>query len=339
MRAVAYDRYGPPEVLHLEEVPIADPQPGEVRVRVLAATMNRFDCHTREANRSNGVLVSGLSRLISGPLRPRRRILGSEFAGVVDIAGPGVTELKPGDEVFGNTGMRFGSHAEYVCVRAAGCIARKPSGIGFDSAAAITDGALNSLWCLRLGEVGEGKSVLVYGASGAIGTAGVQLARHLGAEVTAVCGTPNLDLALSLGANRVIDYLREDFTRDGRTYDVVFDAVGKLDFGRVWRSLKPGGCYLPTDGIGNLYHAAWTARRVGRRVVFKLPPRFTQDDARLLAKLAETGEFRPVIDRRYPLDETVVAARYVETGQKVGNVVIEVGAQRPKPAAPRARSS
>lgn len=324
MRAVVYDHYGPPEVLRVADVPVPEPAAGEIRVRVIAATMNRLDCHTREANRSNGVVISAVSRLVSGVWRPRWRIQGTEFAGVVEAVAPDVTELKVGDEVFGNTGLRFGTQAEQVCVRQDGLVARKPPNLGFGEAAALTDGALNALWCLRLGRVGPGSSVLVYGASGAIGTAAIQVARYLGAEVTAVCGTANLELAARLGARLVIDYQREDFVGHGQTYDAILDAAGKLSFPRVWKALRPGGCYLPTDGLANLYHAAWTARRVGRRVVFKLPPRYSQADVRLIGQLAENGSFRPVVDRAYPLAEAVEAARYVETGQKVGNVILEV---------------
>ena len=328
MRAVVYDRYGTPDVLRLAQVARPVPADDEILVKVHAATVNRSDVHTREANRRSGLLVSGLSRLISGVRRPRQPILGSEFAGEVVDAGPAVREFVVGDRVFGNTKLRFGAHAEFVTVRAGGCVAHVPGGMGFEEAAALTDGALNALMCLKQADLRPGRTILVYGASGAIGTAGVQLARHFGADITAVTSTKNLDLVRSLGPDRVIDYLKEDFTRNGKRYDVIFDAVGKLSFRRCVGSMNPGGIFLPTDGFGNLFRAiwAWASKSRGRRVVFQIPPRQTRDDLLFLKKLVEAGEYRPVIDRRYPLAEVKEATRYVETERKTGNVVLTVAA-------------
>jgi NADPH:quinone reductase-like Zn-dependent oxidoreductase len=324
MRAVVYDRYGPPDVLRVEDVARPVPKPDEVLVRIHAATVNRLDCHTREANRSNGLVVSLLSRMVSGLRGPRRRILGSEYAGEVAAVGPAVTEFAVGDQVFGNTGLRFGTHAEFTCVPESARIAHKPAGTSFEEAAAVSDGALNALWCLRGAQLRTGQSVLVYGASGAIGTAGVQLARHFGADVTAVCGTKNVELVRSLGAGRVIDYTQEDFTRGGETYDFIFDAVGKLSFRHCRDSLKRGGSYLATDGFRNLILGPWTRLIGDKKVVFHIPPQYAKQDLHLIKKLIETGRYRAVIDRSYRLEEVIEAARYVETQQKTGNVVLAV---------------
>jgi|SRR5579864_6881323 len=324
MRAVVYDRYGPPEVLRIEEVERPVPKEDEVLVKIHAATVNRLDVHTREANQSSGLVVSILSRLVSGVRRPRRRILGTEYAGEVVSLGSAVSELAVGDHVFGNTGLRFGTHAEFICVPESARIALMPAGATFEEAAPISDGALNALWCLRVGHLGKGQTIVVYGASGAIGTAGVQLARYMGADVTAVCGTKNVELVRSLGADAVIDYTREDFTKNGETYDVIFDAVGKHSFQRCKGSLKPGGVYLATDGFRNLFLALWTSRFGDKKVRFQLPPVYAKKDLILLKELIEAGRFRPVIDRRYPMEDVVEAAKYVETEQKTGNVVLTI---------------
>jgi NADPH:quinone reductase-like Zn-dependent oxidoreductase len=218
MRAVVYDRYGPPDVLRLEDVERPVPGENEVLVRIHATTVNRPDVHTREANRSSGLAVSLLSRAVSGLRRPRQRILGNDYAGDVEAVGGAVTELAVGDAVFGNSGFRFGAHAEYICVPESARIARKPTNMSYPEAAAVLDGALNALWCLRGADLHEGQSILVFGASGSIGTAGVQLAKVLGANVTAVCSTKNLEIVRSLGADSVNDYMHEDFTKNGNTY-------------------------------------------------------------------------------------------------------------------------
>jgi NADPH:quinone reductase-like Zn-dependent oxidoreductase len=324
MRAVVYDRYGPPEVLRLEEVERPVPNEDELLVRVHATTVNRADCATREANRRSGLALSLISRLVSGLRRPRQRILGSEFAGEVEAAGPAVTEYAVGDRIFGSTGFRFGAHAEFICVRESDRIALVPAGMSFEEAAPICDGALYALVGLKQADLHQGRSILVYGASGAIGTAGVQLAKHFGADVTAVCSTKNLELMRSLGADRVIDYTREDFVKNGQTYDVIFDAVGKRSFSSCRGSLEPAGIFLPTDGTGNLMWALVTSGSKGQKVRFQIPPRLSKQDVLFLKQLVEAGEFRPVIDRRHPLEEVVEATRYVETEQKTGNVVLTV---------------
>jgi len=324
MKAVVYDKYGPPEVLRIEEVAQPIPNEDEVLVKVHATTVNRSDVHTREANRGSGLAISLLSRLVSGVRRPRRRILGSEFAGEVEAVGAAVKEFAVGDHVFGNSGLRFGAHAEFMCVRESARISRLPAGMTFEEAAPITDGALNALMCLKLADLRKGRRILVYGASGAIGTAGVQLARHFGADVTAVCSTKNVELVRSLGADSVIDYTREDFTKNGQTYDIIFDAVGKVSFRHCLDSLEPGGLYLPTDGFENLFLALWTPRFRGKKVVFQIPPRQPKQDVQFLKGLIEAGEYRPVIDRRYRLEDVIEATKYVETQQKTGNVVLTI---------------
>jgi NADPH:quinone reductase-like Zn-dependent oxidoreductase len=265
-----------------------------------------------------------LSRLVSGLRRPRQPILGSEFAGEVAAVGATVSEFAVGDNVFGNTGLGFGTHAEYACIRDSARIAHMPAGSSFEEAAAITDGGLNALWCLRLADVRKGQKVLVYGASGSIGTAGVQLAKYFGADVTAVTSTKNLQLVGSLGADRVIDYTKEDFTKNGETYDVIFDAVGKHLFKLCKESLKPGGSYLATDGLRNLMLALWTSRVGEKKVIFQLPPRYTKNDVLFLKEIIEAGKYKPVIDRCYPIEDVVEAARYVETEKKTGNVVLTI---------------
>jgi NADPH:quinone reductase-like Zn-dependent oxidoreductase len=324
MRAVVYDRYGPPDVLRLEDVERPVPEEDEVLVQVHATTVNRADCATREANRRSGPAISVLSRLISGLRRPKQRVLGSEFAGKVEAVGAAVSEFAVGDPVFGTSGLRFGAHAEFICLRDSARIAHMPTDMGFDEAAPICDGALNALTCLKQADLRTGRRILIYGASGAIGTAGVQLAKSFGADVTAVCGTKNLELVRSLGADAVIDYTQDDFTKNGQTYDVIFDAVGKHSFSRCRGSLEPGGIYLPTDGLGNLMWALWTSLIGDKKVLFQIPPRQTKQDVLFLKELVEGGKYRPVIDRRYGLEDVVEATRYVETEQKTGNVVLTV---------------
>jgi NADPH:quinone reductase-like Zn-dependent oxidoreductase len=328
MRAVVYDRYGPPEVLRLQTVERPVPQEDEVLVKVHATTVNRADCATREANRRSGPAISLLSRLISGIRRPKQRILGTEFAGEVEAVGAAAKEFAVGDHVFGISGFRFGAHAELVCIRDSARIAHMPAGASFEEAAAICDGALNALVCLRQAGLRNGLTILVYGASGSIGTAGVQLAKYFGAYVTAVCNTKNLELVRSLGADRVIDYTREDFTANGETYDVIFDAVGKQSFKRCRDSLKSGGIYLPTDGFMNLILALWPSRSGDKKVRFQIPPRTSKKDVLFLKELIEAGKYRAVIDRTYPLEDVVEATTYVETEQKTGNVVLTINGAR-----------
>jgi NADPH:quinone reductase-like Zn-dependent oxidoreductase len=318
MRAVVYDTYGPPEVLRFEDVERPVPKDDELLVRIRATGVTRSDAHLRAG-------TPRVSRIASGLRRPKRRILGHELAGEVEAVGADVSEFEVGDRVFGALpylALTTGAHAEYLCIPERFPILPMPAGLGFEEAGAICDGALLTLNCLRPAGSLEGKRVLVYGASGSMGTAGVQLAKHFGARVTAVCNTKNVDLVRSLGADEVIDYLQDDFTANGETYDVIFDAVGKHSFRRCKGSLNPGGVYLPTDGFRNV--ALWLVhKRFGdKKVLFELPPRMRKEDLALVKGLIEAGEYRPVIDRAYPLEDVVEAHRYVETQQKTGNVVL-----------------
>ncbi len=317
MRAVVCERYGPPEVLRLEDVERPVPDADQVLVRVHATTVNRSDCGARSA-------TPFFTRVFHGLRRPRRRIRGMEFAGEVAAVGSGVTEFSLGDEVFGVKGA--GAHAEYTCVKESGPIVHKPAGLSFEDAASLTDGFIIALACVRKAEPRPGRSILIYGATGSIGTAAVQLARHYGADVTAVADTKNVELVRSLGADVAVDRLHEDFTKNGETYDVVFDAVGKHSFRRSRRSLKPGGTFIETD-LGFMWHVpplALLSRWIGDKRVTLPIPKYTKENVLLLKKLVETGRYRPVVDRTYRLEDVVEATRYVETEQKTGNVVLTV---------------
>jgi NADPH:quinone reductase-like Zn-dependent oxidoreductase len=314
MRAVIHDRYGPPEVLRVEDVARPVPKDDEVLVRVHATTVNRSDCGLRSAE-------YWFARAFTGILRPKRKIAGMELAGVVEEVGAAVTEFAVGDEV---VGVRGGANAEYVCVREGGVLAHKPAGLSFEEAAAVCDGALLARTCLSGADLRPGRSIVVYGASGSIGVAAVQLAKHLGADVTAVCNTKNVELVRSLGADEVVDYLEQDFTRQGKTYDVVFDAVGKHSFRRCRRALKPGGKYITTD-LGFMWHlpiVILLTRWIGDKRATLGIGKYRREDVVFLKELIETGRYRAVIDRTYPLADVVEATRYVETQQKTGNVVL-----------------
>jgi NADPH:quinone reductase-like Zn-dependent oxidoreductase len=314
MRAVVHDRYGPPEVLRIEDVPRPVPAGDEVLVRVHATTVTRSDCGYRSA-------TPFFARVFTGLRRPRRPIVGMELAGVVEEVGSAVTEFAAGDAVFG---LRSGANADYVCVREQGALAHTPASLTFEEAAALPDGASIARACLAKADLGPGKRIVVYGATGAIGTAGVQLAKATGAHVTAASNTKNVELVRSLGADEVIDWEREDFTRNGEVYDVVFDAVGKHSFRRCRRSLKPDGIFITTD-LGFLWHVPFLALATrllpGRRVTLPIP-KCTKEDVLQVKELVEAERYRPVIDRVYPLEHVVEATRYVETGQKTGNVVL-----------------
>ena len=320
MRAAVMRRYGPPEVIRIEEVPRPQPAAGEVRIRVHATTVNRTDCAFR-------IPEPFFIRPYSAMLRPRRRILGSEVAGVVDAVGTEAAGFAVGDRVFGVVGGdRFGAHAEYVCAKASGPLAPMPEGLSFEQAAAVCDGFILARTCLTWAGVREGQRVLVYGASGSIGTAGVQLARHLGAHVTAVCGTDGVEVVRALGPDEVVDHRRQDWLRTGATFDVVFDAVGKRTFRECRHLLRSPGRYVTTDlgpGYQNVPLAVLTWKLARRRVMVPIP-RYTAAHVHLLRELLDAGEYRAVIDRTYPLDRVVEATRYVQSGRKLGNVVLTV---------------
>jgi NADPH:quinone reductase-like Zn-dependent oxidoreductase len=318
VKAVVHDRYGPPEVLRVAEVDRPVPEDDDVLVEVIASTVTR--------GQAMGVRAEDyrFTRLFTGIRAPRRTGFGNEFAGRVEEAGPAVTEFKAGDEVFGYTGA---ANAEYVAVHETGVIASKPAGLTFEEAAAIPDGALLALTCMQPGQPLQGKSVLVYGAAGSVGTAAVQLlAHHFDADVTAVCDSKDVELVRSLDAREVLDRFKEDFTKTGQTYDVVFDAVGRHSFRRARHALRTGGIYISMD-LGFLYHLVplmLLTRFVGSRRAAIGIGRYRKEDLLLVKELVEAGKYRPVIDRTYPLDEIVEATRYVESGQKTGNVVLRV---------------
>ena len=320
MKAVVQDRYGRPEVLRIEEVERPVPKDGEILIRVRASTVTQTDTHARRADLF-------LWRFVLGLRRPRARTLGVELAGEVEAVGAAVSEFKVGDEVFGSPSTFFGAHAEYVCVPETGPIAHKPAGTSFEEAAAVCDGAMQALSTLRLADAKDGRRIVVYGASGSLGTAAVQLAKHFGAHVTAVCSTKKVELVRSLGADEVVDYLRQDFTKSGQSYDAIIDAVGKYSFRRGRRALKSGGVYVATDGgrfLLETFAFLIATRWVGRRRVRGAIGRRSKQDVQLLKELIEAGEFRAVIDRRYPMDQVADAHRYVETWQKAGNVVLVI---------------
>jgi NADPH:quinone reductase-like Zn-dependent oxidoreductase len=318
MRAVVHDRYGPPDVLRIDEVERPVAEEDAVLVKVIASTVTRSD--------AMGVrhVHYRFARLATGIRRPRRTHFGTEFAGLVEEVGSAVTEVRPGDAVFGYAG---GANAEYVTVSESGVIAPKPAGLTFEEAAAVPDGSLLALSCLRPAYPLEGKTVLVYGAAGSVGSAAVQLlAHHFEVEVDAVCDTKDVEVVRSLGARDVIDRFGEDFTKRETTYDVIFDAVGKHSFRRCRRSLNPGGIYISMD-LGFMYHLPFLAlatRIAGSKRATVGIGRYRREDLLLIKELVEAGKYKPVIDRTYRLDEIVEAVRYVESGQKTGNVVLRV---------------
>jgi NADPH:quinone reductase-like Zn-dependent oxidoreductase len=319
MKAAVHTRYGSPDVVRVADVAKPAVGDGEVLVKVRATTVNRTDCAYRAAK-------PFFIRTSTGLLRPKVTVLGNEFAGEVEEIGRGVTSFQVGDRVFGYNEGPFGAHAEHLAIRADGSIATMPATMGYEQAAPATEGSHYALTLIRGAKIQPGQEVLVNGATGGIGSAAVQLLRSSGARVTAVCDSKHVDLVKGLGADRVIDRDAEDFTKDDQTYDVVLDAVGKSTFGRCRRLLKPGGAYLSTE-LGpkaqNLFLAVITPLLGGRKVLFPIP-RHDQAMVRHLRDLLESGEFKPVVDRTYPLDQIVEAHHYVETGQKTGNVVIAV---------------
>ncbi len=316
MRAAVYTRYGPPDVLHLKEVEKPTPKDDQVLIRIYATTVTSGDVRLRKAD-------PFIVRFFAGLTRPKRTIMGSDLAGEIEAVGKDVTRFKVGDQVFGGG---VGTYAEYTCVLDEGLRALKPANMTFEEAAAVPFGALSSLHFLRRGNIQAGQRVLIYGASGALGTAAVQLAKYFGAEVTGVCSTANLDLVKSLGADHVIDYTREDFTRPA-TYDLVFDTVGKSSFLSSMKSLKKGGVYASAVAVAPILRKLW-ASMTGKRVIGGIVKE-TIDDLLFLKELIEAGKLKSVIDRRYPLEQIAEAHRYVEKGHKKGNVVITVGHDHP----------
>ena len=328
MRAFTYDRYGPPEVLKLQDVPKPAPGDHEVLVRIRATTVTAGDWRVRSLDLPPGFKL--LAHLALGFSRPRQPVLGTELSGEIEAIGKAVTRFQVGDPVFGFTGMRMGCHAEYRCLPEEGygrkdeAVARKPANLDHGEAAALSFGGTTALSFLRKAGLRAGEKVLVVGASGGVGTAAVQLARHLGAHVTGVCSTANLDLVRSIGAERVIDYTREDFTRNGERYDVIVDTAGTAPFRRCEGSLADRGRLLVVLGsLPELLRAPWVSLTTRKKVIGGTAS-WGVEDLRFLASLAEAGHYRPVIDRRYRFEEMVEAHRHVDAGHKRGNVVVTV---------------
>jgi NADPH:quinone reductase-like Zn-dependent oxidoreductase len=319
MKAAAYYRYGPPEVISIVDIKKPEPGPNEVLVRVYAGTVNRTDCGFRTAEYF-------VSRFFSGLFNPKINVLGCEYAGQIEGIGDKVTAFKVGDRVFGFNDGRFGGHGQYVTRRDNEAMALIPDGLSYEEAAPISEGGHYALSAITAAKAEHAKHVMVYGATGAIGSAAVQLLKHFGAKVTAVCNTRNVELVKKLGADVVVDYQNEDFTNTDERFDFVFDAVGKSSFGACRKILKEKGIYASTE-LGrrgeNIYLSMLTPFFGGKKVVFPMPSK-TREHVLLLKQLVEAGKFKPLIDRVYPLSQIVEAARYVETGQKTGCVVITI---------------
>jgi len=319
MRAVVHKKYGPPEVAVLTEVEKPVPQGNELLVKVYASTVNRTDSGFRSAEYF-------ISRFWSGLFKPKYQILGCEFAGVVESIGKDVTLFKSGDKVFGFNEATFGGHAEYLTVSEDKALTYMPSNVDYYHAAPISEGAFYALNIIKAANVHAGQQVLINGATGAIGSAGVQLLKYFGAQVTAVCNTKNIDLVKSLGADHVIDYQNQDFTKIDKTFDFIFDAVGKSSFGMCKPLLKEKGVYISTElgkGAQNVFLALLTPILGGKKVLFPIPE-IKKTDIEFLAERVLKEEYKPVIEKEYTLDQVVDAYRYVETGQKTGNVVVRV---------------
>lgn len=325
MKAIVYEEYGPPEVLLLKEVAKPTPKDNEVLIRIYATVVTTLDCAGRRGEPFFGRFVTGL-------IRPKITIQGFELAGDIEAVGKDVTRFRKGDQVYGATTLSLGSHAEYICLPEDGPVATKPTNMTYEEAAAIVEGAVTALPFLRdKTNIQSGQKVLINGASGSIGTAAVQLAKYFEAEVTGVCSTTNLELVKSLGAEKVIDYTKEDFTKSGETYDIIFDTIGKSSFSRCKSSLTQNGRYLsaapPTMAM--ILQVLWTSKIGSKKAVIYptglRPSSEKTKDLVFIKELIEAGKIQAVIDRSYPLEQVADAHRYVETGHKKGNVVITVG--------------
>lgn len=330
MKAVVYTEFGSPDVLHLKEVAKPTPKDNEVLIRVRATPVTFGDILARNFNKvspRNFTMPSIIwlpARMALGFRKPKRQILGSEFAGEIEAVGQAVTLFKAGDPVFGYRAMNFGANAEYLCMPEDGILTIKPASLTDEEAATIPGGALTALTLLRKVNIQPGQKVLINGASGSIGSAALQLAKHYGAEVTGVCGTPRVAFVKALGADKVIDYTKEDFTQSGETYDLIVDILGKCSFARCKHALKPNGRVLYASfHMKQLFQMLWTSKFGGRKVICALSTE-TRDDLLLIRELVETGKLKAVIDRCFPLEQAANAHRYVEAGLKTGSVVLTV---------------
>jgi NADPH:quinone reductase-like Zn-dependent oxidoreductase len=319
MKASVNTKYGPPEVLEIKEVEKPSPKDNELLIKIHATTVNRTDCGFRNPEYF-------IVRIVGGLFAPRKHILGTELAGEVEAIGKNVKTFKPGDQVFGLSTFNFGTHAEYVCVKEEKAIALKPTNMSYQEAAAVCDGAFLAYANLKKIDFSTPKKVLVNGASGSIGSSTVQLAKYLGADITAVCDTKRAELVKSLGANKVIDYTKEDFTNCGELFDLVFDSVGKSSFGKCKKILKPKGIYISSE-LGymsqNIFYALFTPLFGGKKVLFPIPVD-KKEDIIFFKELIEVGKYKAIIDRTYPFEQIIEATKYVEAGEKTGNVVITI---------------
>jgi len=330
MKAIVFTEYGPPEVLKIKEVDKPVPRKNEVLVRVRATSVNYGDILARNFREVTPgkfnmlMLFWFFAKIYFGLRRPKIRILGSEFSGEIESAGKDVKSFRPGDGVFGYLGQNMGAYAEYLRVPEDGVLAKKPANMSYEEAAIVPYGAVMALSLLKKADIRPGQRVLINGASGGIGSAAVQLAKYYGAEVTGVCGTPRLEYVKSLGADRVIDYTKEDFTRSGAAYDLIFDVLGKSSFSRCGNSLTADGRYLLASfKMKQIFQMLRTSMTGGKKVICAIAPGSVEDLVSV-RELIEAGKIKTVIDKRFPLDRAAEAHRYVETGQKKGNVVITV---------------
>lgn len=322
MKAFVYERYGPPEVLEPRDVEKPTPKDDEVLIKIHVTTATAGDWRVRSLDVPTGFGL--LSRLLFGVFKPRKKILGTELAGVVESVGKAVSRFQVGDEVFAIDGTHMGCYAEYKVMPQDGALAPKPAELSFEEAAALPFGGATALHFLRSGKLQSGERVLVNGASGGVGTAAVQLAKHFGADVTGVCSTANVELVRSLGADRVVDYTQEDFTESGETYDVIVDTAGTAPFSRSKKALNERGRLLLVNGrLPDMLKIPWVSLTSRKKVIGGVAAE-RAEDLRLLADLAVAGDFKPFIDRTYPFEDLVEAHRYVDTGRKRGNVVITV---------------
>jgi NADPH:quinone reductase-like Zn-dependent oxidoreductase len=310
-------------VLQYREVPKPEPKNNEILIKIHAATVTAGDCEIRRMQLPMGIGL--LLRMFIGLIKPKRRtILGTEFAGEIEAVGKEVKKFKKGEEIFGSTGFVFGTNAEYVCVPEDAVIASKPAGVSFEEAATIPTGGLESLHFLRMSNIQRGQKVLINGAGGSIGTYGIQLAKYMGAEVTAVDSAGKLDLLRNIGADKVLDYAKEDFAQSCEKYDIIFDVVGKSHYSRSLGSLRENGYYLIANPkLSTLVRKRFTSLRGTKKIITKFTT-YRIKDLEYIMDLVETGKIKPVTDRRYPLEKVVDAHRYVESGQKKGNVVINI---------------